>query len=81
MAAVVRLDLEQLAEQEQRLKPCLEIYGVRYLRSLWSADRKRMICEYEATEAEAVRELQREAGATFDTVYSADVLGLDVGDS
>ena len=30
-------------EVEARMKPCLSIYGVRWIRSFWSVDRQRMI--------------------------------------
>lgn len=64
----------ELDEIEQRMAPCLDVYDVRWLRSTWSADRRRMICEYEARDAAAVRQVQREAGASFDTVWVADLL-------
>ena len=65
---------EDLAAVEERMGPCLELYGVRWLRSYWSQDRRRMICEYEAADAQSVREVQREAEARFDTVWVADLL-------
>lgn len=57
-----------------RLAPCLEVHGVRWIRSYFSADRRRMICEYEAPDAEAVRLANRSAGVTFDRVWNADLL-------
>jgi hypothetical protein len=39
-----------------------------------SEDRRRMICHYHAPSAEAVREVQREAEAGFDTAWTADIL-------
>lgn len=35
-------------------RPCLEIYGVAWKRSLLSSDRRRMVCEYDAADAEGV---------------------------
>jgi hypothetical protein len=49
---------------------CLEIRDVRFLRTFFSADRKRMICLYEAPDAESVRQAQREAGVPFDEAWS-----------
>jgi hypothetical protein len=37
---------EDLRVVEQRMSPCLELYGVRWVRSYWSTDHRRMICEY-----------------------------------
>lgn len=58
----------------ERLAPCTEMYGVRWIRSYLSADRRRMICEYEAPDAEAVRLSNRSAGVSFDRVWNADLL-------
>ena len=41
---------EELAATEARMAPCLDLYDVRWIRSYWSADRRRMICEYEAAD-------------------------------
>jgi len=68
------LTRDELGEVERRMAPCLELYGVRWLRSFWSEDRRRMICEYEAADAASVRNVQHEAGARFERVWPADVL-------
>lgn len=68
------LTTEQLAATEKRMAPCLELYSVNWIRSYWSTDRQRMICEYEASDAEAVRNVQREADARFERVWLADIL-------
>lgn len=65
---------EELKAIEDRMAPCLELYRVRWIRSYWSADRRRMICEYEAADAASVKAVQREAQARFDRVWPADVL-------
>lgn len=57
-----------------RLAPCLEQYGARWIRSYLSTDRRRMICEFEAPDAEAVRMAHRTAGVRFDRVWNADLL-------
>ena len=69
------LTLEELRAVETRMAACLDLYRVRWVRSYWSADRHRMICEYEARDAASVRSVQREAQAKFDRVWIADVLG------
>jgi len=66
---------EQLKATEARMAPCLDLYRVRWIRSVWSADRRRMICEYEAPDAASVTSVQRQAEAKFDRVWPADVLG------
>ena len=64
-------DMKTVADQE---RPCLAAYEVAWKRSLISADRKRMVCEYEASDAETLRRIQREAGAQFDRVWVGDVI-------
>jgi hypothetical protein len=51
-----------------RERPCLAAFQATWKRSLPSADPKRMICEYEAADAETMRRIEREAGAQFDRV-------------
>ena len=64
-------DMEAVADRE---RPCLEVYGVAWRRSLLSEDRRRMVCKYEAADAESVRRVQREAEAQFDRIWSAEVI-------
>ncbi|APA88033.1 DUF4242 domain-containing protein [Paraburkholderia sprentiae WSM5005] len=59
---------------EDHLAPCSELHGVVWIRSVVSIDRRHMICEYEAPDAETVRKVQREAGAAFDHIWSGDVI-------
>jgi hypothetical protein len=66
---------EDLDAVEARMAPCLDLYNVRWIRSYWSADRLRMICEYDAADLASVRNVQREAGARFERAWAADVLG------
>ena len=58
-----------------RMSPCFGIYNVKWVRSSLSTDRKRMVCEYDAADAESVRAVQREAGAPFDRAWTASVFG------
>lgn len=68
------LTQEELQVVETRMAPCLDLYNVRWIRSYWSADRKRMICEYDAAGVASVRNVQREAAAKFDHAWAADIL-------
>jgi hypothetical protein len=68
------LTQEELSAVEARMAPCLDLYNVRWIRSFWSADRLRMICEYEAADVASVRNVQREAEAKFDHAWAADIL-------
>ncbi|MEO8216405.1 MAG: nickel-binding protein [Acidobacteriota bacterium] len=61
---------DRLAAQ---LDPCLEAYGARWLRSYLSTDRLRMVCEFEAPDAEMVRMSYRSAGIDFERVWTAEV--------
>jgi hypothetical protein len=68
---------DELHAVERRMAPCLDLYRVRWIRSYWSSDRRRMICEYEAADTGSVRKVQHEAKAKFDRVWTADVLGQE----
>lgn len=65
---------DDLSSVEDRLAPCSGMYGVIWKRSVVSLDRRHMICEYEAPDAETVRKVQREAGANFDHVWSGEII-------
>lgn len=64
-------DMKRVADVE---RPCLAAYQATWKRSLISTDRKRMICEYEAADAETMRRIQREAGAQFDRVWVGEAI-------
>ncbi|MFO1268928.1 MAG: DUF4242 domain-containing protein [Rubrivivax sp.] len=64
-------DMQLVADRE---RPCLANYNATWKRSLLSADRMRMVCEYEAGDAETMRRIQREAGAQFDRIWVGDVI-------
>jgi hypothetical protein len=64
-------DMKIVADRE---RPCLAAYNVIWKRSLISTDRKRMVCEYEASDAETLRRIQREAGAQFERVWVGNVI-------
>ena len=64
-------DMSKVADRE---RPCLAAYQAAWKRSLLSSDRKRMICEYEAADAETMRRIQREAEAQFDRIWVGEVI-------
>jgi hypothetical protein len=64
-------DMQAVADRE---RPCLAAYRATWKRSLISTDRKRMVCEYEAADAETMRRIQREAGAQFDRLWVGEVI-------
>lgn len=68
---------EELNDCAKRVDRCLEAHGARWMRSYLSTDRKRLICEFEAADAERVRESYRSAGVAFDRVWTADVYSVE----
>lgn len=68
------LEENAMSEASARAAWCREMYGVRFLRSYMSGDRKRFICVYEAPDAEAVRKVQATGGLPYDRVWSASML-------
>jgi len=56
-----------------RLDQCLEAHGARWMRSYLSVDRRRMVCEFEAPDAEAVRASYRSANVGFERVWVAEL--------
>jgi hypothetical protein len=65
------LSEEQHDREAQALDACLVAHGVRWLRSYLATDRRRMICEFEAVDTEAVRSSFRSAGVSFVRVWAA----------
>ena len=64
-------DMKAVADLE---RPCLAAFNATWRRSLISIDRKRMVCEYEAADAETMRRIQHEAGAQFDRLWVGEVI-------
>ncbi len=61
-----------MAERVATGSACLDAHRVRFIRTLVSADGLRVICEYEAPDAETVRLTNRKLGLPFDRVWAAD---------
>jgi hypothetical protein len=69
-------NLESLQAKEDANQWCLDTYQVKFVRTLLSNDRKRMLCLYSGPDAEAVRAAQREAEMPVDRVWSFVALGM-----
>lgn len=67
--------LQEIQDIEDAGVGCLEMRNVRFMRSFFSSDRKRMICLYVAPDAESVRQAQREAGVPFDEIWAFRAVG------
>jgi Nickel responsive protein SCO4226-like len=61
--------LEAIQAIEDAGAACLSARDVTFVRTLFSRDRKRMVCLYCAPDAESVREAQRLAGLPLDAVW------------
>ncbi|MBD3886794.1 DUF4242 domain-containing protein [Phormidium tenue FACHB-886] len=59
---------------DQKLLPCLEIEGAKWMRSQVSLDGQRVICEFEAPDAELIRSAFRRTSIGFERVWVAEVL-------
>jgi hypothetical protein len=68
---------EDLGKAAKRLDSCLEIRNGAWVRSSLSGDRKRMICEFDAPDAESVREALRASGQEFERVWPAQVFSVE----
>jgi hypothetical protein len=68
---------ERYADFSKRLDPCLEVRNGAWRRSSLSKDKLRMICEFEAPDAESVREACRMASIPFERVWTADVYAVE----
>jgi len=64
------VSLQEIQDIEDAGAGCLQVRNVRFIRTYFSADRRRMICLYAAPDAESVRDAQREAGVPFTDVWT-----------
>jgi hypothetical protein len=65
---------EEYGKLAKKVDPCLDQHDAIWVRSYIAADKKRCICEFEAPDAESVREAFRSAGVPFTRVWSAELL-------
>ncbi len=68
---------EDYAAFAKRIDPCLEVRHGMWRRSYVSPDKRRMTCEFEAPDADSVREAFRSAGLKFERVWTADVFAIE----
>jgi SAM-dependent methyltransferase len=68
---------ERYASFAKRLDPCLEMRKGAWRRSALATDRLRMVCEFEAPDAEAVREAFRASALAYERVWSAEVFAVE----
>ena len=68
---------ERYAAFAKKIDPCIEVRNGAWRRSSLSTDRLRMVCEFEAPDAEAVREAYRTSGAPFERVWTAEVYAVE----
>ena len=62
--------VESLQAIEDAAAWCMDLHKVSFLRTFFSADCKRMICLYQAPDAESVRLAQNQAGMPVERVWS-----------
>lgn len=55
---------------------CLRNYKVRFIKTFFSRDRKRMICLYEAPDAESVRLAEEQANVPYDKAWTCIPVSL-----
>lgn len=68
------VSIEQVETMLRQGKGCLSARRIRHLRTYMSPDGRRMICEYEAPDAETVREVSRQLGMPFERAWTARVV-------
>lgn len=61
--------LEEIQSIEDAGAWCLETHNVKFVRTFFSVDRRRMVCLYRAPDTESVRLAQRQAGMPVDRVW------------
>jgi len=62
--------LEDIQAIEDAKQWCLDTHRVKFVRTFFALDRKRMLCLYEGPDAEAVRAAQRDACMPVDRVWA-----------
>jgi hypothetical protein len=64
---------QALSDFAKRLAPCLDLRDGTWARTYLSNDGRRMFCEFEAPDADSVRDALRSSGIPFDRVWLAHV--------
>jgi hypothetical protein len=68
------IEFKEIQEQEDAASWCLDAYHVRFLKTFLSRDRQRMLCLYEAPDAESVRLAEAQAKVPFDCAWTCHLL-------
>jgi hypothetical protein len=68
---------EQSAAMAKRLDSCLEVRNGAWRRSSVAVDRLRMVCEFEAPDAESVRQAFRASETSYERIWTADVYAVE----
>ena len=67
-------DVERFNAAQRRNAPCLRVHGVHHTVSYVTRDGLRMICVFDAPDAEAVRRAARQLGFQSESVWPATVV-------
>jgi hypothetical protein len=67
--------LDEVQAREDAGQWCLDAYRVKFVRTFFSVDRKRMLCLYNAPDAESVKAAQLKAQMPLERVWSFEAIG------
>lgn len=65
---------EDFLRGDEGLHRCMDVRGIRWLRSLLSPDGTRSVCQFEADDAETVREAFRSSAVPFGRIWAAELI-------
>ena len=68
------VNMDDIQAKEDAGAWCLSLRNVKFVRTYFTTDRKRMVCLYNAPDAESVREAQREAEMPMDSVWAFELI-------
>lgn len=68
------VSLESIQAMEDAFAYCLDVHQVTFIKTLFSRDKKRMLCLYHAPDAESVREAQRKASMPVERIWACQVI-------
>jgi hypothetical protein len=68
---------ERYADFAKRVDACVEVRKGAWRRSAMALDRLRVVCEFEAPDAESVREAYRVSGVPYERIWTANVYAVE----
>lgn len=68
--------IEDIQARENARQWCLDAHDVRFVRTFFSGNRRRMLCLYSAPDAQAVITAQRKAEMPFERIWSFEEIGM-----